>query len=77
MSDRLDHSFVAIYSFDAHCGLRRSQNPPTKVLVENPIQNAVPKNWLGWRCVSGLVVKKIPITGRFTAILIANVSEAT
>lgn len=38
--------------------LLRSQSSITTVLKENPIQNAIPKNWCGVRCVSGAVAKK-------------------
>src|SRR5438309_3324264 len=46
----------------------RSQISTATVLIEKPIQNAIPKNWLGARCVSGLVAKKMPIIGRVVAI---------
>jgi hypothetical protein len=38
------------------------------VLIENPRQNARPKNCAGLRCVIPLVAKKIAITGRVVAI---------
>src|ERR1700734_4527400 len=42
----------------------RSQSSTMKVLMENPIQKAMPKNCLGSRWVRGLVAKNTPITGR-------------
>jgi hypothetical protein len=46
----------------------RSHNSTTTVLIENPIQNAIPKNCLGSRCVNLLVAKSTPITGRVVSI---------
>jgi hypothetical protein len=46
----------------------RSQVSITSVLMVNPIQNAIPKNWRGSRCVSRLVAKNTPMTGRVVAI---------
>src|SRR5437879_3472230 len=40
----------------------RSQISTATVLIEKPIQNAIPKNWLGARCVSGLVAKRCPLS---------------
>src|ERR1700757_2637184 len=46
----------------------RIHSSKTTTLMEKPIQNAIPKNWFGVRCVRGLVAKKIPTTGRVVAI---------
>src|SRR5581483_3488055 len=46
----------------------RSQSSMANVLMEKPIQNAIPKNWLGARWVRWLVAKKTPITGRVVAM---------
>lgn len=46
----------------------RSQSSTMTALMENPIQNANPKNCLGPRWVAALVAKKTPMTGRVVAI---------
>src|ERR1700745_243792 len=59
---------IAVRSTFKRPARERSQISTATVLIEKPLQNAIPKNWLGVRCVSGLVAKKMPIIGRVVAI---------
>jgi hypothetical protein len=59
-----DNGRVAIPSIRALPSSDRSHSSTITVLMEKPIQNAIPKNSLGDRWVIRLVAKNIPITGR-------------
>ena len=57
-----------MFSIWACARVEFNHRPTIAVFIEKPIQKAMPKNWLGAKCVRRLVAKKTPITGRVVAI---------